>query len=182
MSGDVDQGEDVTLEQLIEGLVGTIEGQQAAIGELQQAGERRNRPPAGSRPSRLRRTQVLAGGRTAGRRPWWDMESLPPADRVRLGDDMQAWGNWLRSVYRIQALPSDWFDSTALRAEVLALYASWRAAYKHRGASPEQPSQWHETLARFITRVEEYNTRAGRNLVAAVEEDLPELSDRRAAR
>lgn len=164
---------DISLDQIVEGLVDTIEGQQAAIEELRATVERTNRPPVTSRAPQPRRHQPVAGIRGGHRRAWWNLDALPAAERERLETELQAWGNWVRSVYRIQTLPSAWADTAALRAEVLALYAAWRNAYRNPAASPDAPADWHDTLDRFIHRIEGFNTRAGRNLVGAVNTEFP---------
>ena len=100
----------------------------------------------------------LHATKTAGG-PWWNTDALPPADAERLRGTVVAFGDHLKAVHAITALPHRWEEDPALMAELSALYVGWIGAYREPGASTATPLQWQEALHRAIDRIRSYQDR-----------------------
>jgi hypothetical protein len=97
--------------------------------------------------------------RKAAGGPWWNTDALTPGDADRLHGTIVAFGDHLKTVYAITALPHRWERDPAVFAELAALYVGWIGAYREPRAGTSQPLQWHESLARSIDRIRTYQDR-----------------------
>lgn len=97
--------------------------------------------------------------RKAGGGPWWNTDALALGEAERLRGTIVAFGEHLKAVYAITALPHGWEHDPALFAELAALYVGWIGAYREPRAHTGQPLQWHESLARSIDRIRAYQDR-----------------------
>jgi hypothetical protein len=97
--------------------------------------------------------------RKAAGGPWWNTDTLRPADAERLRGTIIAFGDYLQAVYAITPLPHRWEDDPALLAELSALYVGWIGAYREPRANTTAPLQWHEALHRAIDRIGTYQDR-----------------------
>lgn len=135
---------------------------------------RADRPRRASRPVVGNpRARVAGLARQAKRSTWWDLDALDKPGQAKLAGEVLQFGAWVRHTYRLQQLPSDWAEDDALTEDMCALYVSWRNAYRNPQANPEGPLNWHDGLARFTRRCEDYVARSDKPLYGGTPQRPP---------
>lgn len=83
---------------------------------------------------------------------------LTPTQAADAWTSLTNWVDWLTDRYQLEnTIPACWYRHGALIEELDALHAAWQGAYHDPQARPTDPANWHELLARGLSRIHEWD-------------------------
>ena len=89
---------------------------------------------------------------------------LRPQGAEPLWRDLLAWMDWIVDRYELHdQIPACWYRHGALIEEFTALFAAWNAAYLEPEVRGTEAAAWHDSLARVLARVREWDRQGCRD-------------------